>query len=125
MSGHRHGWPYDGETPEQIVTPGLARSDYAEKCFVIGEHHCVRPTDYTDGRLAGFIIAHDVADMDVRCEGFLTVARPANPSPAEATRSTWSMTGSLLAGDLTLSPSVLCKRDGDHGFVREGKWVSA
>lgn len=25
---------------------------------------------------------------------------------------------------LTLSPSLLCKLCGDHGFIREGKWVS-
>ena len=26
---------------------------------------------------------------------------------------------------LTLSPSVLCRECGDHGFVRSGKWVRA
>jgi hypothetical protein len=26
---------------------------------------------------------------------------------------------------LTLSPSVLCTACGDHGFVRDGKWVAA
>lgn len=25
----------------------------------------------------------------------------------------------------TLSPSILCRACGDHGFVRDGKWVSA
>ena len=26
---------------------------------------------------------------------------------------------------LTLSPSLLCMRCGDHGFIRDGKWVPA
>jgi len=26
---------------------------------------------------------------------------------------------------LTLSPSLLCQLCGDHGFIREGRWVSA
>ena len=26
---------------------------------------------------------------------------------------------------LTLSPSLLCQLCGDHGFIREGKWVPA
>lgn len=26
---------------------------------------------------------------------------------------------------LTLSPSILCRRCGDHGFIREGRWVPA
>lgn len=26
---------------------------------------------------------------------------------------------------LTLSPSLLCMRCGDHGFIRDGKWVIA
>lgn len=121
---HRHGWPYDGETPEQIVTPGLARTSYGQKCFSLGETHCIRETVYTNGLLAGFIIAHEAADLDVRCEGFLTVNPPTNPSEAEAKQPRWQMTGSLLGGDLTLSPSVLCTRDKDHGFIRSGKWVS-
>lgn len=26
---------------------------------------------------------------------------------------------------LTLSPSILCRACGDHGFIRNGKWVRA
>jgi hypothetical protein len=26
---------------------------------------------------------------------------------------------------LTLSPSVLCRKCGDHGFIRDGRWVRA
>lgn len=32
----------------------------------------------------------------------------------------------LVGGEpLTLSPSLLCKTCGDHGFIRGGKWVAA
>lgn len=26
---------------------------------------------------------------------------------------------------LTLSPSLLCRRCGDHGFIRDGRWIPA
>jgi hypothetical protein len=26
---------------------------------------------------------------------------------------------------LTLAPSLLCARCGDHGFIREGRWIAA
>ena len=114
---HLHGWPYDvdGDKP---VTPS---------CIEIGPEACLRESAYQDGTLAGFIEAHAAADMDVRCEGFLTVNLPTHvePSEVERARPRWTMTGSLAGGDLTLSPSVLCRRDGHHGFVRDGKWVPA
>jgi len=57
--------------------------------------------------------------MDLRCVGSVNV----DPHFA-GERPIWTMSGSLEGGDLTLSPSVLCS-DGFHGFVRDGKWVSA
>ena len=122
---HRHDWPADGED---------SGADHPRRCIAIGEHHCIRTASHggdpdvtnADGsiaggpaeHLAGFIVAHDVAG-DVRCEGFVGV------DPHLGDERSWTMTGSLEGGDLTLAPSVLCRSCGDHGFVREGKWVSA
>lgn len=61
------------------------------------------------------------------CEGFVTfdgeVARRLNqqlqqvkPTPMWTVES-WE--------PLTISPSVLCLRCRDHGFIRDGKWVRA
>jgi hypothetical protein len=76
------------------------------------------PTEH----LAGFFVAHDTTDLDgYRCEGAVNV----DPHLAKEPGGNWTAFGTLEGGDLTLSPSVLCRRDGFHGFVRDGKWVSA
>ena len=49
------------------------------------------------------------------CLGFLTFAKWA-PVPVWELEST---------DPLTVSPSVLCTACGDHGFIRDGKWVVA
>lgn len=120
---HRHGWPY--EDPRR------------HKCVELGPGHCIRPTVHggspdhrtADGGLAGgpflhvagYIVAHEADDLEVRCEGGLTTCA-VHPHDGSAV---WDSKGSLEGGDLTLSPSVLCARDQDHGFVRDGAWVPA
>ena len=37
-------------------------------------------------------------------------------------RSRWTVES---RDPLTLSPSILCKRCGHHGYIRNGQWVSA
>jgi len=51
--------------------------------------------------------------------GYLAVAEcpPMIPDSQRWTVESWF--------PLTLSPSILCLRCGDHGFIRDGKWVSA
>lgn len=106
---HVHGYyPFD-EVP---IAPRPS------KCIEIGPTFCLAPTSTNDGTLAGFIAGHDAPDLPVRCDGVVFV-QPVDNHPM------WSMTGSLEGGDLTLSPSVLCKRDQFHGFVTNGKWVPA
>lgn len=41
---------------------------------------------------------------------------------ADAPRHVWRVES---WDPLTLSPSLLCRRCGDHGFIREGRWVPA
>ena len=77
--------------------------------------------------LAGFIVAHDREGLETRCEGAVTV------DPHFGNR--WTMTGTLEGGDLTISPSILCRHGsgggaglgecGFHGYVRDGGWVAA
>lgn len=55
------------------------------------------------------------------CTGAITfdgeVARQIEPGKGRWTVESWE--------PLTLSPSLLCRECGDHGFVRRGKWVRA
>lgn len=113
-----------------------------QKCVAIAADVCLQPIDASNvpagagipvnspeaepygTHLAGFIVGHDREGFDVRCEGFVGVdGRHGN---------NWSMTGSLEGGDLTLSPSILCRIGnvsgegcGFHGWVQNGAWVPA
>ena len=117
------------------------------KCVEIDDHVCLQPLrgggegiskrnaagelEAVPEYFAGFIVAHDRDDFPHRCEGVVHVegGRVGDDGP------TWTMTGTLEGGDLTLSPSVLCMAPdlgesnvgacGFHGFVRDGKWVPA
>lgn len=55
------------------------------------------------------------------CMGFITfdgeVAREISPDIPKWTVESWE--------PLTLSPSLLCRACGDHGFIRAGRWVRA
>lgn len=73
------------------------------------------------GKLVGLHEYHpNKKDPSQPCQGFVwfnveTEARcQGNP--------TWEV---LSMDPLTLSPSILCLRCGNHGFIREGKWVPA
>lgn len=113
-----------------------------QKCVEIDDHVCLQPIDGSNvppgagipinspegeaygTHLGGFIVGHDRHGFDVRCEGFVHVDGGSG--------NQWAMTGSLEGSNLTLSPSLLCRLGnvanelcGFHGFVRDGKWVSA
>lgn len=113
-----------------------------ENCVEIAPNVCLQPVDHSNAptgvvlntpeadaygtHLGGFIVGHDRPGFDVRCEGAVMVCGHSDG------RATWTMTGSLEGGDLTLSPSILCRLGnvsgepcGFHGFVRDGKWVPA
>jgi hypothetical protein len=78
-------------------------------------------TSWADHDRAGFIESHDRPDGQGRCEGGgmfdLPGVRDAFPERALWTVESWE--------PLTLSPSLLCRVCGNHGFVRSGIWVPA
>lgn len=111
-----------------------------EKCVDIAPDVCLQPVVHSNApagvvlntpeadaygdHLAGFIVGHDRDGFQWRCEGVVHVCGHGG--------NQWSMTGSLEGGDLTLSPSILCRLGsaaveecGFHGWVRDGKWVPA
>jgi len=86
----------------------------------LGDGHVAHFATY-EGEIVGCRITHKDKDGNP-CDGFVPWVG----------RSWWkSFDGKITAWDLiseqplTLSPSVLCRICGDHGFVRQGKWVRA
>jgi hypothetical protein len=80
--------------------------------------------DFRDGRLAGWIIGHQLDD-ETWCDGWIPFQLDVNTG-----RGWNTSTGSLDGGDLTLSSdihsvSVKCHTHGEgfHGYVRNGRWV--
>lgn len=108
MSAHGHPW---GDEP---------------LCVDIGPDVCLTPIRSAEGATheEGYWFCHDVPGSDHRCTGRV-LTRAAEGRPV------WTQTGTLEGGDLTLSPSVLCRYPAGensheyHGWVRDGQWVSA
>lgn len=76
--------------------------------------------DIPDVEKYGLIVYHSTpAGRD--CESFAVidgeVQRQLEPNRARWQVESWD--------PVTLSPSLLCGTCGDHGFVREGRWVRA
>lgn len=70
---------------------------------------------------AGAVIVHGPADDP--CEGVIHFAgTPLHESLPANAKNFWTVESWDL---LTLSPSIACRQCGDHGFIREGKWVRA
>jgi hypothetical protein len=111
----------------------------SDRCVDIGSGVCVSPTvhggnpDVTDSatgeisggpveHLAGYIVCYEWPGETDRLRGAITV----DPHFDRG----WSQTGTLEGGDLTITPSIQAYLDDGttpsiHGWVRDGKWVSA
>jgi len=68
----------------------------------------------------GAILAHPHPVTGNECEGSLTFDGPVQRQ-LEPARPKWQVES---WEPLTISPSVLCAC-GDHGFIRQGRWVTA
>jgi hypothetical protein len=69
---------------------------------------------------AGAIIDHKKPDGSGDCSGAVNFDTPVMRQ-LRSDRALWTVES---WEPLTISPSVLCSC-GDHGFIREGKWVPA
>jgi hypothetical protein len=56
------------------------------------------------------------------CESAITLDSEVARAAGQTDRALWQVES---MDPLTVSPSVLCGRCGDHGFVRVGRWVPA
>lgn len=101
----------------------------------LGDGHWLDWSVYKD-EICGGIISHVKSDelkakqlaqygnqpwIERHCEGAFTISGT-KWNQAEPDRANWTLSGGYQKP--TLSPSFLC-HCGDHGFIREGKWVRA
>jgi hypothetical protein len=59
------------------------------------------------------------------CQSFATVKGSIQIALAVRAGKETPMWDLIQEEPLTLSPSLLCRRCGDHGFIRESRWVVA
>lgn len=92
----------------------------SEGWTVLDQDHLIRPVvETTDGedQPAGWIEAHRNSDGQW-CVGSM-FRRGARTGEG---RAQWDV---VSEDPLTLTPSVLCRKCGNHGFIRDGRWVAA
>lgn len=70
------------------------------------------------GTEQGILESHPRPDTGERCFGAVFWDRSGATQPGP----TWRL---ISREPLTLEPSILCRLCGNHGFIREGKWVPA
>lgn len=73
---------------------------------------------FPDADRIGVIYYHKRPDNGKWCSGAIMFST----APAPLTGLRWTLES---LDPLTVSPSLLCQRCGDHGFIRNGKWVRA
>lgn len=69
----------------------------------------------------GLIVGHTHPDGEV-CEGMVTFDGPVQQRVA-ASQNRWQVSGPWES--VTLTPSIQRRECGDHGFIRNGRWVAA
>ena len=88
----------------------------------LGDNHTLTWSTYQGDPRAGASVAHLKPD-GTPCDGRIAIeggtwARSFGPGAI----ATWKLE---QTDPVTLSPSLLCRVCGDHGFVRNGKWIRA
>lgn len=87
----------------------------------LGDDHRMVFTEYKGEKRVGANVIHKGLD-GAQCDGFVAFEGRSWARSFEGRIATWTV---LADEPITLSPSILCRVCGDHGFVRDGKWVRA
>lgn len=82
----------------------------------LGSGHSLRPL-HDDGKVFGYVEYHPTPDGGV-CRGSVPLDIPEQPMAGHR----WKV---VQQDPLTLEPSILCRLCGNHGWIREGRWVKA
>ncbi len=86
----------------------------------IGDGHKIVVNEY-QGETAGVVEYHRKADGDW-CSGWVAFAGSKWAAHFQEKIISWQV---ISRDPLTLSPSILCRACGNHGFIENGKWKSA
>lgn len=93
-----------------------------EQTIDLGDGHTLTWSTYQDDPRAGASVDHLKPD-GTPCAGWISIEGGAwAKSFAPGSIATWTLE---QVDPPTLSPSLLCRACGDHGFVRAGRWVRA
>ena len=94
-----------------------------EAVIDLGDDHTIEFTSYKGDDRAGAIVTHKTP-AGVLCESAISFRGRAwaNEFKSGLADQSWEL---VSDNPVTLSPSLACRACGDHGFIREGKWVRA
>ena len=86
----------------------------------IGHDHAIVIISYNGDPCAGINVYHKKPDGS-ECVGFVSIRGGTWSKQFESSHShqAWDL---VSREPLTLSPSILCRTCGDHGFVENGRW---
>ena len=87
----------------------------------LGDNHVLVFAGYKGEPRVGASVAHLKPDGS-QCDGWIAFSDRAWAREFSGGIATWVVEQEQ---PLTLSPSILCRVCGDHGFVRQGRWVRA
>ena|ERR1035437_6435042 len=96
--------------------------DEFEPLIDIGNGHSIRFAEYNGEKRVGLTDYHKRPDGS-NCAGWISFEGRAWANAfKDVPIPTWKV---LQLEPLTLSPSLLCRTCGDHGYITNGKWVKA
>lgn len=101
--GHGHTASFFGWAPDRALNPQYDGIPDIDRAGLLVEH--------PDGLRPG-----------ERCKSAINFDLPEMHAAGLAAHAVWQVES---WDPLTLSPSLLCRRCGDHGFIRGGVWIPA
>lgn len=102
--GHGHTIQTVGWHPDRALNPQYADVPDIEIASIVIEHPNAKSAEWP------------------RCVSAVQIDTPEVARIFPDERSRWQL---VSADPLTLAPSLLCMRCGDHGFIQNGRWVPA
>lgn len=90
-------------------SPFFADADFTELAGIWEWHGCTWHRDKHDEAVRNGVFEPDFEYLDI---------------PGTVTVGTWTFSNTEDLAHLTISPSILCRQCGFHGFLTEGEWRS-
>lgn len=88
----------------------------------LGDGHRIVFSEYEGEKRVGANVLHPPVEGKCSGDGWIAIEGRSWARKFTTPIATWKVE---QEEPLTLSPSILCRACGDHGFIREGRWVRA